>query len=268
MPVIIDGTSGITTPAVDTTTAITASDGGTGQTSLTAGSVLVGNGTSAVNLVAAGSNGNVLTSDGTTWTSAAAAGGQLQTELFTAPGTWTKPASCTQVKVTVVGGGAGGLPAAAPVFANPGGTTSFGPALSATGGTASPTIAGQFPGNGTVSVGTAIKTGAIQMNTSGTPTTADGISGRLTSLGGGIAGALNRGNILSPAAISYATSIIQIAGGNGNNGGYGGLAVAIVPVSAPVTVTVGAGGAGGNAGTAQQVGTGGVGGAVLVEFVG
>jgi len=45
--------------------------GGTGATTLTANNVLLGNGTSAVQVVAPGTNGNVLTSNGTTWTSAA-----------------------------------------------------------------------------------------------------------------------------------------------------------------------------------------------------
>lgn len=44
--------------------------GGTGATSLTANNVILGNGTSAVQVVAPGTNGNVLTSNGTTWTSA------------------------------------------------------------------------------------------------------------------------------------------------------------------------------------------------------
>ena len=46
--------------------------GGTGSTTLTANNVLLGNGTSALQVVAPGTNGNVLTSNGTTWTSAAA----------------------------------------------------------------------------------------------------------------------------------------------------------------------------------------------------
>lgn len=46
-------------------------NGGTGQSSLTANNVILGNGTSAVQFVAPGTNGNVLTSNGTTWTSAA-----------------------------------------------------------------------------------------------------------------------------------------------------------------------------------------------------
>jgi hypothetical protein len=49
--------------------------GGTGATTLDANNVILGNGTSAVQFVAPGTNGNVLTSNGTTWTSAAAGGG-------------------------------------------------------------------------------------------------------------------------------------------------------------------------------------------------
>ena len=45
--------------------------GGTGQVSLTANNVILGNGTSAVQVVAPGTSGNVLTSDGSTWTSTA-----------------------------------------------------------------------------------------------------------------------------------------------------------------------------------------------------
>lgn len=47
--------------------------GGTGATTLTANNVLLGNGTSALQVVAPGASGNVLTSNGTTWTSAAPA---------------------------------------------------------------------------------------------------------------------------------------------------------------------------------------------------
>jgi hypothetical protein len=54
-------------------TDLTVADGGTGASSLTANSVILGNGTSALsgNLVAPSTSGNVLTSNGTTWTSAA-----------------------------------------------------------------------------------------------------------------------------------------------------------------------------------------------------
>jgi hypothetical protein len=55
-------------------TDLTVADGGTGASSITANSVILGNGTSALsgNLVAPSTSGNILTSNGTTWTSAAA----------------------------------------------------------------------------------------------------------------------------------------------------------------------------------------------------
>lgn len=56
---------------------VTVADGGTGQTSLTANNVIIGNGSSAVNFVAPSTSGNVLTSNGTTWTSAALPAGGL-----------------------------------------------------------------------------------------------------------------------------------------------------------------------------------------------
>ena len=46
-------------------------NGGTGVVTLTANSVLIGNGTSTVQTVAPGTSGNVLISNGTNWTSAA-----------------------------------------------------------------------------------------------------------------------------------------------------------------------------------------------------
>ena len=48
-------------------------NGGTGATTLTANNVLLGNGTSALQVVAPGASGNVLTSNGTTWNSTAPA---------------------------------------------------------------------------------------------------------------------------------------------------------------------------------------------------
>jgi hypothetical protein len=71
------------TPAAGAFTTVTASSaigvasGGTGATSLTANNVILGNGTSAVQVVAPGTNGNVLTSNGTTWVSSIASSGGL-----------------------------------------------------------------------------------------------------------------------------------------------------------------------------------------------
>ena len=57
-------------------------NGGTGQTTLTANNVILGNGSSAVQFVAPGANGNVLTSNGTTWVSQAAGGGGGGAQAF------------------------------------------------------------------------------------------------------------------------------------------------------------------------------------------
>jgi len=60
-------------------------NGGTGATSLTANNVILGNGTSAVQVVAPSTAGNVLTSNGTTWASTAPAAGIS----LSANNTWT-----------------------------------------------------------------------------------------------------------------------------------------------------------------------------------
>jgi len=56
-------------------TDLAVADGGTGASTLSANAVLLGNGTSALQTVAPGTNGNVLTSNGTTWTSTTPSGG-------------------------------------------------------------------------------------------------------------------------------------------------------------------------------------------------
>jgi len=48
-------------------------NGGTGAATLTVNNVILGNGTSAVQVVAPSTSGNVLTSNGTTWQSTAPA---------------------------------------------------------------------------------------------------------------------------------------------------------------------------------------------------
>jgi hypothetical protein len=62
----ITSLTGLTTP-------LTVAQGGTGAATLTANNVLLGNGTSAPQVVAPSTTGNVLTSNGTTWTSSAPA---------------------------------------------------------------------------------------------------------------------------------------------------------------------------------------------------
>ena len=56
-------------------------NGGTGATALTANNVVLGNGTSAVQVVAPGTSGNLLTSNGTTWQSTAPAASGISAGL-------------------------------------------------------------------------------------------------------------------------------------------------------------------------------------------
>ena len=87
-------------------------NGGTGAATLTANNVLLGNGTSALQVVAPGTNGNVLTSNGTIWTSATpSGGGAINVQSFTSSGTWTKPSgysASSRVLIQAWGGGASG----------------------------------------------------------------------------------------------------------------------------------------------------------------
>ena len=67
------------------TTALSVAQGGTGAATLTANYALLGNGTSAPQMIAPSTSGNVLTSNGTTWASSApAAGGITYTTTKTA----------------------------------------------------------------------------------------------------------------------------------------------------------------------------------------
>lgn len=110
MPVIINGTTGISSSNV-----------------------------AASDTVSTGPAG-IKFSDNTTQTSAAVLA-VPQVQVFTAPGTFNIPASTTRIKVTVVGGGAGASSGAAGAS---GETTSFGTYASATGGT--PSALGVSPG--------------------------------------------------------------------------------------------------------------------------
>jgi hypothetical protein len=66
----ITSLTGLTTP-------LTVAQGGTGAATLTANNVLLGNGTSAPQVVAPSTAGNVLTSNGTTWVSSAPASAKV-----------------------------------------------------------------------------------------------------------------------------------------------------------------------------------------------
>jgi hypothetical protein len=83
------------------TSALPVTSGGTGQSSVTAYNVIVGNnGGTGFSSVAPGTTGNVLTSDGTSWTSAAVSSG---VSSFSAGSTGLTPSTGTTGAVTLAG---------------------------------------------------------------------------------------------------------------------------------------------------------------------
>jgi hypothetical protein len=93
-------------------TDLAVADGGTGSSSLTLNSVLIGNGTSALLAVAPSTAGNVLTSNGTAWASTAAApfftsGTVIPFYNTSAPTGWTKLTTQNNKALRVVSGSGG-----------------------------------------------------------------------------------------------------------------------------------------------------------------
>jgi len=227
-------TTGVTTGlngSAITTGTVAASVGGTGITSV-------------------GTSGNVLTSNGTAWVSqaAAAGGGDYIMQVFTTPGTYTKPANLKAIKVTVIGGGGG--------TGGAGGTTSFGsPAfLSATGGALAgpPSNAGGSGSGG-------------QLNASGgRGVSLPGCATYMITIGGG--SAFGFGTTTTAVPPTPAAGLAYGGGGalGGAGGGGGGGAIEYIDAPAlpgPQPYTIGAGGPS----TPAPSNTGGAAGVIVVE---
>ena len=241
-------------------------NGGTGATSLTANNVILGNGTSAVQVVAPSTSGNVLTSNGTTWASSAPM--QLQYALYTSgTTTWTCPSGVTRIKVICIGGGGGG-----------GSAYDDGDAWHNGGdggrGGISIGIYTVIPGTG---YSATVGAGGAGSNTAPNAGSAGGTSslGSLLSATGGGGGAY--GN--TGASGSAGAGVSGVTANSSVNYGAGGAFVGnsgrtqAVSSSAAVTWTAslnllpGAAGGGQTSGPAADV-TGGVGGVVYIEYVG
>ena len=189
-----------------------------------------------------GTSGQVLTSGGAsaapTWTTVSGGGNYVMT-VFTASGTWTKPANLKAVKVTVVGGGgngggtpginaggSGGGAGGASILYSPatplastvtvtvgaaGGTSSFGALASATGGSNGTPI-NQGAGQGAGGAGGVGSTGTINMSGQG------GGSGMANTNSPN--GQINPGN--GGSSIMGGGGQQSTAGGNYGSGGGGG----------------------------------------------
>jgi hypothetical protein len=99
------GTGSTSTTYCSLTTNVTGTlpvaNGGTGAATFTANNVLLGNGTSAFQVVAPGTAGNILTSNGTTWQSTTPASGGVTTISFGSTG--LTPSTATSGAVSVAG---------------------------------------------------------------------------------------------------------------------------------------------------------------------
>ena len=114
----------LTIGSLTLTSPLGVASGGTGAATFTANNVLLGNGTSAFQVVAPGTAGNLLTSDGTTWVSSPAPSGGVTTLSFGTTG--LTPSTATSGAITVAG------------------TLAV-----ANGGTGATTLTGVIKGNGT-----------------------------------------------------------------------------------------------------------------------
>jgi len=193
----------ITGGSVTGITDITVADGGTGASSITSNSVILGNGTSALdgNLVAPSTSGNVLTSDGTTWQSSAPPSTIPSIQAFTSSGTFTVPSGVTKVRVTVTGGGGGGSTTPGSYAANGGGA----------GGTAIKVITGLTPG----------ATVTVTVGSGGGASSAGGASkfGTYCTGNGGAGGSNNAGNGQGGNGGTATGGDINITGGDGGSVG-------------------------------------------------
>ena len=211
IPTLNQNTTGT---ASNVTGTVAVANGGTGATTLTANNVILGNGTSAVQVVAPGTNGNVLTSNGTTWVSSAASGSSLPSQtgnsgkFLTTDGSSASWASVTATTVSDTANSSTGA------FQFPQGTTAQRPGT---------------PTNGMTRINTTTNTLEVySTNNTAWNTLATFVAG-------------------PPSAVEY----MVVAGGGGaasggaGAGGYRTSASFAVTAGVSITVTVGAGGTGG-----------------------
>jgi hypothetical protein len=206
------------------------------------GDVLYDNGTTLVRLTP-GTSGQFLQTQGAAANPQWAAGISIPSniQLFTASGTWTKPAGISQVYVKLWAAGGGGWGTSGTATA--GGNSSFAGTvtLSAVGGGAA--------GNST----------AGSAGTGGTNTNGYSLPGSIGATGSSVAG--GSAAVLLSTINNYGSGGAAGSGANGASGGGGEYTEAPCAVTGNVTVTVGAAGTHSAGG-----GSNGAGGAVIVYY--
>jgi hypothetical protein len=251
-------------------------NGGTGQTSLTAHGVIIGAGTSGVNVTGTGTSGQVLTSNGSgnDPTFQTPSGSSATTfQYLISSGTYTTPANCRAILVKAWGAGAGGG-ASVTNAGQAGGDTIFNSinAAGGSGGTqgiaaATAGGAGGTGGSGTATMrwsggpGGGRNNGASGIGNYGGYGGGTALSGPVgqSATGAGTSASANTG--CGGQGANGATS--SVGGGGGGAGEYYELYIASPSTS--YSYTIGAGGAGGTAGT-NAGGAGGSGMIIVTEY--
>lgn len=169
---------------------LTVADGGTGRSTLTANNVLLGNGISAVQLIAPGTSGNALTSNGSTWASSPVTGRLLRAPQVLSSGTsYTTPTGCTGIYVEAVGGGGGGSSATTSVGAGGGGGATAAKFFTVTEATAYAYAIGAGGSSGAAGGNTTFTVGATTITGGG------GAAGLGAGAAGGAGGTATNGDI-------------------------------------------------------------------------
>jgi hypothetical protein len=252
----------------DVTGVLPVANGGTGAATLAANNVLLGNGTSAVQEVAPGTSGNVLTSNGTTWESTTPLPSLINTEVFASTTTWTAPAGVTQLRITAAGGGGGG---GANNTGGEGGGGGFGGFASAIISVTPATVYTVTIGDGGVGTNTTGVNG-----TAGTETWFGVNSGsKLVSCTGGAGGvAATAGSPGTNGAdgSSTVTGTVIRSGTNSLGDLFGGSTTRRTTTATALVWSVSSAFAPGTGGRGETTGAndagGGLGGAIMIEYVG
>lgn len=222
VPTLNQNTTGT---AANVTGTVAVGNGGTGATTLTANNVLLGNGTSAVQTVAPGANGNVLTSNGTTWSSSAL---PANVSSISFGSTGLTPSTATTGAVTVAGtlgtanGGTGLSSFTANQIFYATATNTIGQSANLLYSGGDLTVYGVTVGRGNSAVvtNTALGASALATNSSGANNTAVGRVALLTNSTGSQNTAVGHGALTSNSigssntAIGFSALAANLADGN------------------------------------------------------
>ena len=192
-------------------------NGGTGRSTVTAGALLIGAGTSAMTEITGTTPGTVVASSPTGWTAQPAgsvSGGDYIATKFVSPSPWTKPALAKGLRITVMGGGGNGAPiAAAPTAGASGGGGGGGAAVSyydAPAIPSSPLIITAGAGTNSFDVFLSVTGGA------------NGPTAVPPGIGAGGAGSTGLGNIFSFSGQPGAPGVSLLISGVGGNAAFYG----------------------------------------------